>query len=128
MNQVRSWDGYVNGHSAPPSTVTAAGHSEQSDGYSFTAPLWEWESRTSWFFLSLPEADADDIDERYGRSAAGFGSIRVEATIGDTSWRTSIFPSTTESTYVLPVKKAVRSAERIEVGAAVTVHLTVLID
>lgn len=96
--------------------------------YSFTAPLWEWESKTSWYFVSLPEADADDIDERFGRSAAGFGSIRVEVTIGDTTWHTSIFPSTSEKTYVLPVKKAVRVAEHLDNGTDTAVELTVLRD
>lgn len=94
--------------------------------YSFTAPLWEWDSKTSWYFVSLPEADADDIDERFGRSAAGFGSIRVEVTVGTTTWRTSIFPSTSEKTYVLPVKKAVRVAEHLDNGASVTVELHVV--
>ena len=96
--------------------------------WSFTAELWEWTAKTSWFFLSVPEADADDIEEQYGRSAAGFGSIRVEVSIGDTTWKTSIFPSTSEKTYVLPVKKAVRAAEGIEPGSRVDVHLKVVRD
>ena len=96
--------------------------------YSFSAALWEWKSKTSWYFVSVPEADADDIDERFGRSAAGFGSIRVEVTIGDTTWRTSIFPSSSEKTYVLPVKKAVRKAEDIDDGSTAHVELTIVED
>ena len=96
--------------------------------YAFSAPLWEWESKTSWYFVSLPAADADDIDERFGRSAAGFGSIRVEVTIGDSTWRTSIFPSTSERTYVLPVKKAIRSAEHLDDGSTARVELTIVED
>ena len=63
---------------------------------------------SSW---NLPEDQTDDIDERYARRAAGFGSVRVEATIGSTRWQTSIFPSKENATYVLPLKKAVRVAE-----------------
>ena len=96
--------------------------------WSFTAELWEWTSKTSWFFFSVPEADADDIEEQFGRTAAGFGSIRVEVTIGSTTWRTSVFPSTSEKTYVLPVKKAVRKAEGLEPGSSATVHLTIVTD
>lgn len=96
--------------------------------YSFDATLWEWTSKTSWYFLSLPEAEADDIEERFGRTAAGFGSVRVEVTIGDTTWRTSLFPSTAEKTYVLPVKKAVRKAEGLEPGSTPRVNLSVVED
>lgn len=96
--------------------------------YSFSAALWEWESKTSWYFFSLPEPDADDIDERFGRKAAGFGSIRVEVTIGTSTWRTSIFPSTSEKTYVLPVKKAIRTAEDLSPGSKTTVELTIITD
>ncbi len=94
--------------------------------YQFSADLWEWENRTSWYFVSLPEADADDIDERHGRHAVGFGSIRVEARIGGSTWRTSIFPSTSEETYVLPVKKAVRVAESLAPGVTARVELTIV--
>jgi len=96
--------------------------------YSFTSSLWEWSSRTTWFFLSVPEDIADDIEQRFGRTAAGFGSVRVEVTVGDTTWRTSIFPSTSERTYVLPVKKAVRTAEGLEAGSVADVVMTVLVD
>jgi len=94
--------------------------------YSFTAELWEWTSKTSWYFLSLPEDDADDIEERFGRTAAGFGSIRVEVRIGDTTWQTSVFPSSSEKTYVLPVKKAVRKAESLGPGSKAEVELTIV--
>lgn len=94
--------------------------------YSFSGPLWEWTSRTSWYFVSVSEVVADDIEERFGSNAGGFGSIRVEATVGETTWRTSIFPSTTEKTYVLPVKKSVRSAEQLEPGTIAHVELVII--
>lgn len=97
-------------------------------GYTFSAPLWEWESTTSWYFISLPDDDADDIDERFGRTAGGFGSIRVEVTIGASTWRTSLFPSTSEKTYLLPIKKAIRRAEHLDAGTIAEVHLTVVRD
>lgn len=96
--------------------------------YSFTAEVWEWTSRTSWFFVNLPEDHADDIEEQYGRRAAGFGSVRVEATVGSTTWCTSIFPSTENGTYVLPLKKVVRAAEGLEPGSPATVELRVVTD
>jgi hypothetical protein len=96
--------------------------------YSFAAEVWEWSAKASWFFVSVPEEDADDIEERYGRSAGGFGSIRVEVTIGASTWRTSLFPSNEERTYVLPVKKAVRTAEGLGPGSTTQVNLVVVSD
>ena len=40
------------------------------------------------------------------RCGAGFGSVRVEARIGDVVWRTSVFPVKSGG-YFLPVKVAV---------------------
>ena len=96
--------------------------------YSFDAEVWEWSSKASWFFVSLPEEEADEIEERHGRNAAGFGSIRVEVTIGSSTWRTSLFPSNEEKTYVLPVKKAVRAAEGLGAGSIAQVDLVVVTD
>ena len=94
--------------------------------YEFTAPLWLWEARRTdaWTFVSLPTGLADEVLDLVGDRARGFGSVRVEVTVGTTVWRTSIFPSA--ETYVLPVKKAVRRAEQLEVGDAVRVHLTLV--
>jgi hypothetical protein len=95
--------------------------------FSFDATVWEHDGPTSWYFLSLPESDADDIDARFGHRSAGFGSIRVAVSIGATRWTTSIFPDTKRGTYVLPVKKAVRAAEGLSHGTEARVELEVLL-
>ena len=48
----------------------------------------------------------------------------MRVVVGGSSWATSIFPDSRRG-YVLPVKRAVRKAEALEVGdvAAVTVEL-----
>ena len=94
--------------------------------FSFTATVWEHDGPGAWHFISLPEPDADDIDEMFGHHARGFGSLRVEVTIGTTTWLTSIFPDTKRGTYVLPLKKAVRIAERLTAGSAASVELLVV--
>lgn len=94
----------------------------------FEAPLWEWEARRTerWTFVSLPEDASDEILERAGGFARGFGSLRVEVTVGGTTWRTSIFPDARRPAYALPVKRAVRVAEDLAVGGPVRVRLRVL--
>lgn len=93
--------------------------------FTFTAELWEHDADPPWCFLDLPHADADDIADLADGGTA-FGSVRVEVTVGATTWRTSLFPDTTRATYLLPVKRAVRTAERIEVGDLVDVRLRLL--
>jgi Domain of unknown function (DUF1905) len=97
-----------------------------SGHYRFEAEVWEHDGPASWHFVSLPDDMADDIEERYGAGAGGFGSIRVEVTVGGTTWRTSLFPDGKRQTYLLPMKAAVRMAEGLRDGSSATVALTVL--
>lgn len=95
--------------------------------YEFDAPLWLWDARTdSWTFVSLPTDLADEILDVAGPTARGFGSVRVEVTVGATRWRTSLFPDRRSATYVLPVKKAVRAAEGLTAGETAHVSLRLL--
>ena len=94
--------------------------------FTFDAELWISATHRSVHFVSLPEPIADEIDDRYGDVAKGFGSQKVEVTIGTTTWSTSIFPSERSGTYVLPIKAAVRRAERLELGSVATIGLVVV--
>ena len=78
--------------------------------WTFTAPVWRWREG-SWRFVTLPEGVSDEVDEVVGDATGGFGSVRVEVTVGASVWRTSLFPSSSAAAYVLPLKKAVRVAE-----------------
>lgn len=97
-----------------------------SSSYTFTAPVWEHDGPGGWHFVSLPRDCADEIAERVKDQASRFGSVRVEASIGATQWATSLFPDARRGTYVLPVKKAVRTAEGLLDGATARVHVVVL--
>lgn len=94
--------------------------------FAFTAELWEWDGPQAWTFVSLPEDLADVIAEVHGEHAKGFGSLRVEVGLGEQVWRTSIFPDSKRGTYLLPVKKQIRRAAKVDVGDRVEVELSVL--
>jgi Domain of unknown function (DUF1905) len=102
-----------------------ASHDAVMPTYEFDADLWRWDARAdTWTFVSLPVDVADDVLDRAGPGPArGFGSVRVDVTIGRTTWRTSVFPDGRVATYVLPVKKAVRAAEGLEAGDTAHVRL-----
>lgn len=93
----------------------------------FDAELWVWDARRDevWTFVSLPEDPSEEIRDLTEGQRRGFGSLRVRATIGGSTWTTSIFPDGTRNAYVLPVKRAIRTAESLDTGdvATVTVEL-----
>jgi len=93
------------------------------------AELWAWDARQadSWVFMSLPAEASEEIREQAGaRVRRGFGSIRVGVTIGGSTWATSIFRDTKRGGYVLPVKRAVRTAEGLAPGDVAKVTLAIL--
>ena len=91
----------------------------------FSAELWQHDGEGGWHFVTLPPDAGDDVRDGAG-ARTGFGSVRVRATLGATSWETSVFPSSKDASYLLPVKKAVRRAEGLEPGDAVEVALELL--
>jgi len=95
--------------------------------YRTRAKLWRWSGgKASWFFLTLPAAVSKDIRlVDAGPRRVGFGALRVEASIGGSTWQTSIFPSAELKAYILPVKAAVRKAENMVEGKSVRVQLVV---
>lgn len=96
------------------------------ESFEFTADLWRHAGEAAWYFVTLPHDVADDIDEITAESRRGFGSVRVEVTVGATTWSTSLFPDTKAASYVLPVKKAIRLAEALDDGSRVVVRLTLV--
>lgn len=80
----------------------------------------------AWRFLHVDKKVSDDIKKKYGTKAVGFGSIRVEVTVGKTKWNTSIFPDKKSGTYLLPTKAAVRKAEKINDEDPVTFSIRVV--
>jgi hypothetical protein len=93
----------------------------------FEGEVFRWAARqdASWYFTAVPPELSDEIRE-IPRPYRGFGSVRVRAVVGSSEWATSIFPSSADGTYVLPLRKKVRDAEQLVDGGPVNVRLEVL--
>lgn len=85
-----------------------------------------WRLNQAIFLVSVPKHLSDDIKELSEGLTNGFGSLKVEATIGTTVWRTSIFPDSKSGLFDLPLKVAVRKANGLEVGSNCAVELQIL--
>ena len=56
----------------------------------------------------------------------GFGSVKVMAQIGETHWKSSVFPQNKQSEWILLVSKKVMRAEDLTPGASIRVELELL--
>jgi hypothetical protein len=90
---------------------------------SATGAVRRHSSQAGWFFLTVSGAAADDIRARSAHR--GFGSVRVRAELGSSSWDTSVFPEPGTSTYLLPLKAEIRRREGLQDGDVATVLLHV---
>ena len=89
----------------------------------FSGEMWFWRGPAPWHFITVPEEECGALEVASAFVTYGWGMIPVTAQIGETGWRTSLFPK--ESRYIVPVKASVRKAEGLEVGDLVMVSLTV---
>lgn len=91
--------------------------------YSFRGGLWLYPHASGWHFITLPPEVADEIRDESAPFHKGFGSVKVTASIAGNSWSMSVFPESKSHSYVLPVKKAIRTAAGISDGDDVDVQL-----
>ncbi len=93
----------------------------------FTSLLWIWrgEEAGRWYFVTVPDGISGEIKAHGFETPRGFGSVRVEARIGDVAWRTSVFPLNSGG-YVLPIKAEIRKRAAIGAGDEVSVRLKLL--
>ncbi len=95
--------------------------------FEFSSQCWLWQTeKATWHFVTLPEAQSDEIkffNENNTVKKRGWGAVKVKATIGETTWETSIFPHKESNAYILPIKAVVRQAEGVDVGRLVNVAI-----
>lgn len=89
----------------------------------FSGEVWYWRGPAPFHFVTVPEEESAALEAASAMVSYGWGMIPVQARIGETTWRTSLFPK--DERYVVPVKDAIRRAEKIELGDTVAISLTV---
>lgn len=87
--------------------------------YALVSNVFVYPGMGGWRFLALPKKQSQEIKEKFGSRAKGWGSLPVSVTIGKTVWDTSIFPDKKSGSYLLPLKAKVRKAEDIFDDASV---------
>ena len=96
-----------------------------------TGPLWRWTTPSApaaWHFVTIDSAAGEALSatalmRRLEGMSRGFGSLKVRVTIGESTFKTSVFPSKEQKGWLLPVKASVRKAEGLGEGDAVELAL-----
>lgn len=89
----------------------------------FDGAIWFWKGPAPWYFVTVPAEQSRYLNEISGIVTYGWGMIPVIARIGNTEWRTSLFPK--DGLYIVPIKAGVRKSENIDRGDNVSVRLEI---
>jgi Domain of unknown function (DUF1905) len=89
----------------------------------FDAALWYWRGPAPYYFAVVPEDHCRALKAASKLVTYGWGMIPVRARIGETEWKTSLFPK--DGGYLVPIKDKVRKALQLEEGHEVTLCLEV---
>jgi hypothetical protein len=89
--------------------------------FSFTGTMIEWRGPAPFYFIVVPMEICEEIKSAAKQLSYGWGVIPVSATIGKTTFTTSLFPK--NGGYLLPVKNSVRIPESLELDQQVKVKL-----
>jgi hypothetical protein len=103
--------------------VAAGGSYDGPMELEVSGEVWFWKGPAPWHFVTVPDEGCSALEAMSAAVSYGWGMIPVTASIGRTGWQTSLFPK--DGRYLVPVKAAVRRAERIEDGDTVTIRLVV---
>jgi hypothetical protein len=96
---------------------------EPSLSIHFDTTVIHWRGPAPYLFARVPDAHVVDVKYVARENSYGWGCVPVEATIGETTFTTSLFPR--QGSYMLPVKVAVQEREQIGLGSEVAVSLRV---
>jgi hypothetical protein len=80
----------------------------------------------AWFFVRIEKETAENIRDNFGMYSRGWGSLPVNVTIGNSTWKTSIFPD--KQTYLLPIKSQIRKTENIQEGDELNLKLEIIAE
>jgi len=89
----------------------------------FKGAIIEWRGPSPFYFVPVPAGPSKKIKALAAQLTYGWGVIPVLGKIGKTGFSTALIPK--DGVYYLPIKNAVRFAEKLEVGVEVSVSISV---
>lgn len=91
--------------------------------FEFEGKIFYWRGPSPYLFVTIPEEQSRTIKVISPIVTYGWGVIPVCVQIGQTEWKTSLFPK--GERYLVPIRVSVQKAEHIDVGDNVFIRLKV---
>lgn len=91
----------------------------------FEGKVWRYEGPAGWYFVYVDEKVSKEILGTADKKKVGWGFVPIQATLGDTTWTTTLFP-TKEKEYLLAIKAKVRRKEGVNEGDAVKISFVLV--
>lgn len=89
----------------------------------FAGELWYWRGPSPYHFITVPEEVCVGLRAVSAVVTYGWGMIPVKVRIGRSAFETSLFPK--NGGYVVPIKDAVRGAEKLSLGDIVPLEVAI---
>ncbi|MGC4892681.1 DUF1905 domain-containing protein [Micromonospora sp. DT31] len=89
----------------------------------FSGEVWFWRGPAPHHFVTVPDEQCAALATASAAVSYGWGMIPAAVRVGETAWRTSLWPR--DGGYIVPLRASVRRAERIELGDRVDIRLEV---
>jgi Domain of unknown function (DUF1905) len=89
----------------------------------FSGTIWYWRGPAPWYFVTVPSEQRHDLKAIVALVTYGWGMIPVTVWLGNSEWKTSLFPKDGE--YLVPINASIRNAEQLAEGDQVTIRLEV---
>lgn len=89
----------------------------------FDGKIWFWRGPAPWYFVTVPAGQSQELQVVSTLVTYGWGMIPVTARIGQTKWKTSLWPK--DGCYIVPIKASVRNAEALELDETVNILLQI---
>ena len=89
----------------------------------FEGEIIYWRGPAPFLFVAVPEEPSRNLKAISASVTYGWGVIPVHVRIGETEWKTSLFPK--EGRYLVPIRMSVQRSEDLKVGDRVVIQLEV---
>jgi Domain of unknown function (DUF1905) len=90
--------------------------------FAIKGKIWRYPGPAGWFFVTLGKKESNQIKWMEGVKKVGLGYVCVNACIGKTKWKTTLFP-TKEGPYLIAIKAPIRKKEKLNEGDSVKISL-----
>ena len=93
--------------------------------FQFEGEVWFYTNPGAQYFVSLPGEMSAEILDLVGQSLNPWGTVPVEATIGEFTWASSMFPRKDRQCYDLPLNAKVRKHAGLQAGHIIAVTIDI---